>query len=61
MDRKCQVRGAGHRRFRTERVGTEGDTPLGRSQGRDEVLLMESQSHMTRKAKDKGTGRCITK
>ena len=60
MDRKCQVKGAEHERFRNEWVETEGDMLLGCSQGRDEVLLMESQSHKTRKAKAKGTGRCIT-
>lgn len=54
MDRKCQVSGAGHGWFRTERVGTEGDTPLGRSQGRNEVLLMESPSHTTRKPRTRG-------
>lgn len=44
MDRKCQVKGAGHEQFRKEWVETEGDTPLGRSQGRG-ALDEESVTH----------------
>ena len=44
MDRKCQVKGAGHERFRKEWVETEGYTPLGRSQGRG-ALDEESITH----------------
>lgn len=44
MGRKCQVKGAGHEQFRKEWVETEGDTPLGRSQGRG-ALDEESITH----------------